>query len=87
MKCETMDFLKMIGRMINATSKRVGLADEHELTAMYGLKLQMDQALQDAIQRQIAEGKSWSQIGAALGMTKQGAFRRFSIVSRETSEV
>lgn len=82
-----MDFLKMIGRMIRSTAKRVSVADEHELGAMYALKLQMDQALTDAIQGQLSEGKSWSQIGAALGMTKQGAFRRFNNVSRETTEV
>jgi len=75
---ETLDFLKMVERMVRAGRNRVANADEHELQAFYQLKLVMDQALEDAVNGQLQEGKSWQNIGDALGMSRQGAFRRFS---------
>jgi len=77
MKCETIDFLKMLVRMIKAAAKRVGNGDEHELAALYSAKIEMDNHLQAAIQLQLSQGKSWADIGKALGMTRQGAQRRF----------
>lgn len=75
---ETLDYLKMVARMIRAGRNRVANADEHELRAFYKLKQTMDSALEEAINGQLQEGKSWQDIGDALGMSRQGAFRRFS---------
>jgi len=77
MKCETIDFLKMLVRMMKAGAKRVGNADEHELSSLYACKLEMDKQLHAAIHLQLLQGKSWTDIGKALGMTRQGAQRRF----------
>jgi len=71
---ETSDWLKMLSRMIRAAGRRVGNADEHELA---GLRDQLDQAIRFAIMGQRSSGHSWSHIGQALGLTRQGAFQRY----------
>jgi len=74
---ETSDWLKMLSRMIRAAGRRVGDADEHELAQLAGLRDQLDQAIRFAIQGQRSSGRSWSHIGQALGLTRQGAFQRY----------
>jgi len=75
---ETLDYLKMVERMVRAAAKRVGNGDEAELAVMALLRDQIETAVGDAIQSQLEQGKSWSQIGNALGTTRQGAFRRYA---------
>ena len=74
---ETSDWLKMLSRMIRAAGRRVGDSDEHELAQLAGLRDQLDQAIRFAIQGQRSSGRSWSHIGQALGLTRQGAFQRY----------
>jgi len=75
---ETLDYLKMVERMVRAAAKRVGNGDEAELAVMALLRDQIETAVGDAIQSQLEQGKSWAEIGNALGTTRQGAFRRYA---------
>ena len=76
--CEDMEFLKMLKRMIRAGAKRVSDADELELREFAALRKFFDEKLTDAIHNQIRNGKSWTDIGRALGVTKQAAYKKYS---------
>lgn len=43
-------------------------------------------ALADEVERARHAGASWSEIGQALGMTRQGAFQRFGAVRQRHDE-
>jgi len=70
-------FLKMIERMIKAGARRVGSADEADLEHFYQIRSILDEAIKSAILAQLAEGKSWSSIGLALGISRQAAFKKY----------
>jgi hypothetical protein len=74
---ETSEWLKMVSRMIRAAGRRVADADEHELAQLVGLRDQLEQSIKFAIQGQRSSGRSWSHIGQALGLSRQGAFQRY----------
>lgn len=77
MKYETMDYLKMLKRMIRAGGKRVGQADEIELAEIVELHRYMEEVIKDAISNQLEEGKSWQNIGDALNVSRQAAFKKW----------
>lgn len=74
---ETGEWLGMLARMIRAAGKRVGDADEHELSRLFGMRDDLDRSIRMAIDGQLRSGRSWTHVGRALGMTRQGAFRRY----------
>lgn len=74
---ENGDFFDMVNRMITAAGKRTGKGDEFELREMVLLKQNVETQLRNAVHAQIRDGKSWADIGFALGMTRQAAFKRF----------
>ena len=76
-KVETSEFLKMLSRLIRAAGRRVADADEHELAQLVGLRDQLEQAIIFSIHGQLNSGRSWSHIGQALGISRQGAFQRY----------
>lgn len=78
MSVETMDYLSMLRRMIRAAGRRVAESDEPELAALLALRLDLDAAITAAVQGQHEGGRSWSAIGAAGGMSKQAAAKRWS---------
>lgn len=71
------DFFKMIERMLKAGSRRAGNADEHDLAHFASLKNILEDQLRQSVWMQRNQGKSWADIGNALGITKQAAFKRF----------
>lgn len=79
MSVETMSYLGMLRRMIRAAARRVAVADEIELAAMLELRAELDAAIAEAVkgQHEIV-GRSWSEIGAAAGMSKQAAAKRWA---------
>jgi len=84
---ETSEFLKMLSRLIRAAGRRVADADEHELSQFVGLRDQLEQSIIIAIQGQLNSGRSWSHIGQALGVSRQGAFQRYgNLISRMNHE-
>jgi hypothetical protein len=67
----------MVRRMLHSAAKRVGDADEHELAELAALEHALHLAIATAVDLQRAQGKSWAAIGAALGLSRQGAEQRF----------
>jgi len=73
------EFCAMLTRMIAAYGRRVGEGDTVDLTMLAQLQGPLDRALQLAVTAQRATGTSWSQIGDALGISKQAAAKRFGL--------
>ncbi|MGD9947542.1 MAG: hypothetical protein AB7U29_03570 [Desulfobulbus sp.] len=75
---ETNEWLGMLSRMIRAAGKRVADADEHELARLVGMRDELEIAIRVAIDGQRQIGRSWDHVGRALGISRQGAFKRYS---------
>lgn len=78
MSVETIDYLGMLRRMIRAGGRRVAAADEIELAALLELRAELDAAIANAVHGQHEGGRSWAEIGAACGMSKQAAAKRWA---------
>lgn len=78
MSVETLPFIDAVRRMIRAAGRRVADADEFELAELLALRTEIDEAIQTAIDGQLATGRSWAQIAAATGTTRQAAHKRWS---------
>lgn len=72
-----MPYLSALRRMILAAGRRVGNADEHELAELLRLRQTLEDAIQSAVDGQLATGRSWAAIGLAAGMSRQGAFKQW----------
>ena len=71
------EFMAFTRRILRAASKRMALADPEDLADLVQLRAAVDEAI-DAAARSVHEGgASWGQIGAATGMTKQAAHKRW----------
>ncbi len=77
MSVETPEFLRMVRRMLRAAGRRVAIADEPELAELVQLRGELEQAIVDAIAGQRDGGRSWADIGGALGITRQSAQERY----------
>lgn len=77
MSVETPEFLAMVRRMLRAAGRRVAEADEVELADLAGLRDEVDNVIAQAVAGWRADGRSWGTIGAALGLTRQGAQQRY----------
>jgi hypothetical protein len=74
---ENSDYYKMLKRMIKAGAKRTATADELDLREFVEVLDFFQDQVKEAVAGQRSEGKSWTDIGDALGITRQGAFKRF----------
>lgn len=77
MSVETGEFLAMVRRMLRAAGRRVAESDEVELSDLAALRDDVDQVIAAAVQGWRTRGESWAIIGAALGISKQGAQKRY----------
>lgn len=77
MSVETSEFMAMLRRMVRAAGRRVAEGDEPELQALVEISVEVDEAIKAGVQGMRASGSSWSDIGRALGVTKQAAQKRF----------
>lgn len=77
MSVETLPFLSAVRRMIRAAGKRVADADEFELAELIELRREVEDAIQTAIDGQLATGRSWADIATATGTSKQAAHKRY----------
>ncbi len=59
--------------MIRAMARRVGASDLDELAALWEVRAEADAAISAAIDALRGQGISWGRIGAAAGLTAQGA--------------
>lgn len=74
---ETSEYLDtVVRRTIKRAGERVADADEIELQQLIALRAVLEEAIDTAIQGQRTRS-SWEKIGAALGMTRQGAYQRY----------
>jgi hypothetical protein len=75
---ETVDYLAMLGRLIDRAGLRVGTADMDELTMLLDCRSRLDDAIAVAV-GSVREngGYSWAAIGEAAGMTRQAAYQRW----------
>jgi len=77
-KVETPEYLAMLERLIRAAGARVGDADEVDLAELVKLRDTLDQAIDNAVTIQrVRWGRSWSEIGRGLGITKQAAQQHY----------
>jgi len=76
-RVETSEWLGMLARMIRAAGKRVADADEHELSRLVDMRDELERAIKVAIDGQRRIGRSWDHVGRALGISRQGAFKRY----------
>lgn len=74
---ETMEFLGAAKRFIRAAGRRVADADEVELAELLALEAVLKDAIQMAVDGQLATGRSWAHIGTAAGTTRGAAFQRW----------
>jgi hypothetical protein len=75
---ETLDYGKMVARMMRSWAKRVTHADEPELAQMIAAADALELAIARAIHGQrTIYGRSWAEIARGTGTTRQEAQRRW----------
>lgn len=82
------DFLAFARRIMRALARRVGDADPDDLAEMMRLRGVLDDAMTTAVAGMRANGFSWAEIGAAVGMTRQSAWEKWrqAVPDAETTE-
>lgn len=79
MMIETTEYFKMLNRMLFAGARRAAIGDDIELRLLFDTLKTVEKHLGAAARAQVSQGgKSWSDVGRALGMSKQAAFKRWS---------
>jgi AraC-like DNA-binding protein len=74
---EADEFGKFVRRVVRAYSRRVGDRDIEALAGLHALQLDVDAALEEAVQKLRDADYSWADIGRQLGLTRQGAQQKF----------
>jgi hypothetical protein len=64
-------------RVMRAYSRRIAAGDVDGLEGLAQVAADANQALADAARQLHADGYSWAEIGARLGVTKQAAHQRW----------
>lgn len=78
MAVETPEFGAMVKRMLRAYGRRVADADPEDLADLVALRDELEQAILLGIDGQRRGGRaSWTDVGRALGISRQGAFQRY----------
>ena len=78
MSVETPEFAAMVRRVIRAYGRRVVHGDEPDLAELVGLRDVIEESIAVAVHGQRAMyGRSWSEIAAGLGTTRQAAQQRY----------
>lgn len=72
------EYTAAVARMIRAAGRRYADADPVDLVELVQLHDALDDALVTAVRAQHAQGQSWTDIGRALGVTRQAARQRFA---------
>jgi hypothetical protein len=74
---ENDEYAAFLRRAIRAYSRRVASGDIDALAGMTGIAAELDQAIGKAVTGLRAQGYSWGDIGARLGITRQAAQQRW----------
>ena len=74
---ETPQFIAFLRRIVRAAGRRVGDADEIELSMLIAVEDELRAAIANAVGIQRARGVSWAGIAKATGKTPQAAWKRW----------
>lgn len=74
---ETVEFIGLVSRLIRRAGQRCADADEWELAELLGLQVDLERAVQTAVDGIRARGMSWAYIASATGFTRQAAFQKW----------
>lgn len=72
------EFAAFARRILRALARRVAVSDPEDLVDLIELRAEVDRALALAVAGLRANGRSWTEIGLALGVTRQAARQRFT---------
>ncbi len=76
--------VQMLRRLLRAAARRFeNEGDEPEFAAMFALHEALDEVLADAASELRDRGQSWAAIGRAVGMTGEGARKRWDRERKE----
>lgn len=84
---ETQDIADFLRRMLKAYGRRVADSDDYDLAEMADVMVEMENAMQAAVDGQRERGASWATIGSAFGITRQAAQQRFGRASNRLTAV
>lgn len=73
----TVEFVRMVRRMVAAAGRRTGHSDVEDLRELAGLRADVERAIAAACVGMHDDGYSWKSIGEALGTTGQAAYMRY----------
>jgi len=76
-KSDHAEFIAFSRRIMRALSTRLGQADPEDLAEMIELSRTLDSAIGAAVRAQRANGFSWTEIAAPLGISRQAAQQRW----------
>jgi len=77
---------QMLRRLVRAYARRFEFeGDEPEFAELFALHAVLDEALVSAAAQLRGRGQSWAVIGRSVGMTGEGARRRWGRVEKETA--
>lgn len=71
-------FFAFARRILRAASARVASADPEDLAELLALRGALDEAIDRAAVAMHEQGRSWTEIGAALGVSRQAARQRWA---------
>lgn len=75
---ETHEYAAMVVRIVRAFSRRCADSDPEDLARLVAVQKELDAAIHIAVTgMRETYGFSWSEIGSALGITRQAAQQRF----------
>lgn len=75
---------QMLRRLVRAYARRfVDEGDEPEFAELFALHEVLDAALVDAAEELRGRGQSWAVIGRSVGMSGEGARRRWGRIAKE----
>ena len=72
------EYLAMLGRMIRAAGRRVADSDPADLAELLAALDDLDYVIAHAVAAQRAAGFTWTEIGTALGVSRQSAHKRWA---------
>lgn len=72
------EFARFVRRILRAYGRRVHHADPADLAELLAVDAAVQEAISNAVTGLRASGFSWAEIGAATGITRQAAHKRWS---------
>lgn len=76
-RVENRDFAAFVRRIVRRQGRRVGAGDLEDLAELQAVARFVEEAMAEAVAGLRAQGYSWANIGAALGVTKQATRKRW----------